>query len=80
VANEKQSQAAAQAKQDKSIFFFGVVRVVDELGVLIREGRLRALEAHTVLAQIGCCLIGIPLEFERLVSVRTLYIRCNSCA
>ena len=76
VANEKQSQAASQAKQDKSIFFFGVVRVVDELGVLICEDRLRILEAHTVLAKVGCCLLGIPPESERLVSVCTLYIRC----
>jgi hypothetical protein len=57
-----------------------VVRIVDELGVLIGEDRLRILKAHTVPAQVGGCLLGIPLEFERLMSVRTLYIRCNACA
>jgi hypothetical protein len=33
-----------------------------------------------VPAQVGGCLLGIPLEFEHLVSVRTLYIHCNACA
>lgn len=76
VAHDKQSQAAAQAKHDKSVFFFGVVRVVNELGVLICEDRLRILKAHTMLAQVGCYLLGIPLKFKYSVSVRTLYIRC----
>jgi hypothetical protein len=74
VADHEQSQAAAQAKQDKSVLFFGVVRVVDKFGVLVREDRLSVLEAHPVLAQIGRRLLGIPLESKHRGSVRTLYI------
>jgi hypothetical protein len=53
VADDEQSQAAARAEQDKSVFF-GVIRVVNQLGVLICEHSLRVLEAHAVLAQVSC--------------------------
>ena len=61
MANDQQSQAAAQAKQDKSVFFFGVVGVVDELGVLIGEDRSmgRTFDDATTFA------IGAALERER---------------
>ena len=50
VANHEQPQAATQAEQDKAIFVFGVVWVVNELGVLIGKDRLGVFKSHPVLA------------------------------
>lgn len=50
MADHQQPQAAAQAKQDKPVFFFGVVRGVNELSVFICEHCLRILKAHAMLA------------------------------
>ena len=77
VADHEQSQAAAQTEQDKSVLFFGVVRVVDEFRILIGEDGLRIIEAHAALAQVGRRLLGIPLESEHRASVRTTYIHCK---
>ena len=79
VADHEKSQATAQAEQDKPVFLFRVIRVIDELGVLVCKDRLSVGEAHTMLVQVGYRLLGIPLESERLLSVRTLYIHCNTC-
>jgi hypothetical protein len=80
VADHEQSQAAAQAEQDKPIFVFGVVRVINELGVLVCEDSLSVVEAHGVLSQVRSRLLGIPLESEHSRSVRTLYIHCKRSA
>jgi len=80
VTDHEQSKTAAQAEQDKSVFFFGVIRVINEFGVLICEDCLRVLETHAVLAQVRCRFLGVPLELEHAASVRTLYIRCKPTA
>ena len=80
VADHEQSQATAQPEQDKSVFLFGVVRVIDELGILVCEDSLSVLEAHPVLAQVRNCLLGISLEFEHSRSVRSLYIHFKQAA
>ena len=80
VTGHEQSKTAAQAAQDKSVFFFGVIRVINEFGVLICEDCLRVLETHAVLAQVRCRFLGVPLELEHAASVRTLYIRCKPTA
>ena len=77
VTNHKQSQAAAQPQQDKSVFVFGEVWVIDELGVPVCEDSSSVIEAHPVFAQVGSRLLGISFESEHLISVRTLYIQCK---
>jgi len=80
VADHQQSQAAAQAEQHKSVLVLGVIRVVDELGILIRKDGLSVFEADPVLALVGRCLLGIPLESEHDWSVRILYIHRKSAS
>ena len=60
VADHEKPQATAQAEQDKPVFLFRVIRVIDELGVLVCEDRLSVVKAHAVLAQVGCRLLGDP--------------------
>ena len=78
VADHENSQTAAQAKQDKSVFLFRVVRVVYELAVFVREDCLRVLKAHPLLAQVCSRFFGISLESKRQRSVRTMYIQCKT--
>ena len=64
VADHESSQAAAQARQDKSVFLFRVVRVVYELAVLVREDCLRVLKAHPLLAQVCSRLLADSTRIE----------------
>jgi hypothetical protein len=75
VDHHKQSKALAQAKENKSIFFFGVIRVIDQQCALVREDGLRILEGDLVLPEIDLGLLGIPLEADggHAAIVRTLY-------
>ena len=78
MADDKQPQATAEAKKNKAFFLLRVVRVVNELRVLVSEGRLHIFKTYHVIAQVGHRLLGIPLESQHSESVRTLYIQCKT--
>jgi hypothetical protein len=62
VADKQQSQRAAQTKKDKAIFFFGVIRIVDQLGSLVDKYGSSLFEADAVLLRICRSLPFVPLE------------------
>ena len=78
MADDKQPQTAAEAKKNKAFFLLRVVRVVNELRVLVSESRLRIFKTYLVIAQVGRRLLGIPLKSQHTESVRTLYIQCKA--
>ncbi len=50
MADNQQSQAATQAQKDEPVLFFGMVRIVNEPGVLVCEDGLSVFKTHPVLA------------------------------
>ena len=76
MANNKDVKSCAQAEQDKSVFINGMVRVIDQEGILIDKDSMGFLEGYAVLSPIGGVLSRIPLEAEPLhiYHVNTLYI------
>ena len=63
--------------QKKSVFFFGVVRVVDEPCVLVCEDSLSVLEAHPIHAQVRSRFLGVSFDSEHLCGALTLYTSCK---
>jgi hypothetical protein len=76
MANNKDVQSCAQAEEDEPVFISGMIRVIDQEGVLVDEDGLSFLERYAMLSPIGGILAWIPLEAEPLhiYHVNTLYI------
>jgi hypothetical protein len=74
VANNQKPELFAESQNDKPIFVFSVIWVVDQLGVLVTKNRFGFLEANTMLPDIGRGLLVIPLKmkFAHKASVVTL--------
>ena len=74
VTDKQQSQRAAEAQQNKTVFVLGVIGIVDQLRALIDKNGLGFLEAHTVLLEICGSLSIVPLESMRVhtYSITTL--------
>jgi len=68
VADKQQSQGAAQTKKDKAIFFFGVIRIVDQLGSLIDKHGSSLFEADAVLLRICRSVPFVLLEAKHLTA------------
>ncbi|MDP1524599.1 MAG: hypothetical protein Q8M20_02195 [Rhodocyclaceae bacterium] len=58
MADHQDFQGITHAEQNETVFLFRMIRVVDQFGAIIMEGRLRFLEADAVLAEIGGGLLG----------------------
>jgi hypothetical protein len=65
VHNEQDSQRSAQAEQNEALLAEGVVRIVEQQGLLIIEHGLRFFEVDAVFANILAGLNGIPIEAGR---------------
>jgi hypothetical protein len=62
VTNQQQSQRTADAKQNKALLIFRVIRVVNQLGALINENGSGFVKADTVLLEIGGSFAVVLLE------------------
>ena len=64
MTHHEDSQCRTHAEQYKSVLVVGVLRIVDQKTVFVRERGLRFLERDPVLAPVGRVLPPIPLEPE----------------
>ena len=64
MAYDKSAKCRAQAKQDEAILVVGMIRVVNEEGVIIKEDGLGLLERDAVFALVGPALEYVPFESE----------------
>ena len=62
MAHEQLSECATQAEKNKALFVFGVIWVIDQLGVLIDEDGSRLFKRDTVFLRVDARLVLIPLE------------------
>jgi hypothetical protein len=62
MTNDQQPQLEAHPEKNKSIFFKGMVRIMDQQGVLIQEDCLSFFKGNAVLLFIGNALLLIPFE------------------
>jgi hypothetical protein len=52
MANNKDVQSCAQAEEDEPVFISGMIRVIDQEGVLVDEDGLCFLERYAMLFPI----------------------------
>jgi hypothetical protein len=62
MAHDQRLGLCTDAEKEESILFIGMVRVMDEQGVLVSEDRLAFLEGNAMLPLIGCVLVFVPYE------------------
>ncbi len=62
--NDEASRVKALTHQQESFFFHGMIRIVDQAGVLVKEDGLSFLKGDAVLSQIGSGLMGIPRKSD----------------
>lgn len=62
MANNEQSQAETEAKQDETIFFFRVIRVRKDLCLFVCEGGLGFVEVDAMFLEIRGSFGWIPFE------------------
>ncbi len=64
MTDNQKANAGAQAEQKEADLVDGVVRVIDQQGVVVEEDGLRLLERDTVALPIQSVLGLVPLESE----------------
>jgi hypothetical protein len=55
----------ADAEKEESVLFIGMVRIMDEQGVLVSEDRPTFLEGYSMLLLIDGVLAFVPYEPQR---------------
>jgi len=64
MADDEDAQQPTEPEQNEPIFSFGMIRIVDQPRVLIREHGRRLLEGHPVLLQIRRRLARVPGDLQ----------------
>ena len=64
VAYDEETQARAEAQENKTLFLAGMVGVIDENGVLVQKGRGGLFERQAMQPDIRAALLWIPLEAQ----------------
>ena len=62
VTDNEGAKRRAQAQKHEAILVVGMVGVVDEQGMIVKEDRLSFLERNAMLALIEATLSGVPVE------------------
>ena len=63
--------------QEKSVFLFGVVWVIDKTCVLVCDDSLNVFETHPMLAQVRSRFLAVSFDSEHLCGALTLYTFCK---
>lgn len=66
MANDEEPCLAASAKQHEAVFIGRMLRVVDDDGMVVEEGRTSLIERNAVLSLVGGCLATVPFESQLL--------------
>ena len=74
MAHDESAKRRAQAEKDEAILVVGMVRIIDEQGVVVQEDRLGFLERDAVLVLVGSVLPGIPFKPETSHALQCSYI------
>ena len=74
VTHDESAQRRAQAEQNETIFVVGMVRVIDEPGMVVQKDRLSFLKRDAVLVLVGSVLPGIPFKPEASHDLQCTYI------
>ena len=64
MVDDHQAHAPAESEQEKPIFAFRVIGIVDQAGVLVLENRLGLLKGDAMLAFVALRLIRIPVKSQ----------------
>ena len=65
MTDQKQTECAAQTKQDEALLCRRMIGIIDQSGALIEKGRSRLLEGDAMLLHIDRSLVIVPLESKR---------------
>ena len=74
VTDKQQSERAAQAEKNKSVLFFGMIWIINELGTFIDEDGSGFIKTHSMLSQVRGSFPTVLLEAKcaHVRSVTTL--------
>lgn len=64
MADNQELQRRAQAEQNKTVFTFRMVGIVDQPGKVVMKHGLCFLKTHAVFLEIGSGLAFIPFELQ----------------
>ena len=62
MTDDQQAKRTAQAEENKALFVFRVIRVVDQFGTLVDEDRFGFFESDAMLARVCGSLPIVSLE------------------
>ncbi|HEX4337777.1 MAG TPA: hypothetical protein VH062_17830 [Polyangiaceae bacterium] len=64
MADDEDSQRRAQTEQDEARLAVGMIGVVEEQRIVVREDALCFVERNAMLAPIRVAFLGVPFESE----------------
>jgi len=64
MTDDEAARLKAVTQQQKPVFIFGVIRIVDQASALVLENGLRLLERDSVPQQVGSRLVPIPGKLD----------------